>query len=168
MIRRRESPDGLPFRVYERRGTRDYSIGYKLPSGAWAFRLKCAIDEKAKILELRREACTRASQITLGAPAEDSIGALLTAWMLRQRALPEGSRRADSTLDENEREIANLRKAFGHMPIGQIEKSDAYAYLDACLTAKAKDGTPRPRPEKGNKEISLMRTILESGSASAS
>jgi hypothetical protein len=36
-------------------------------------------------------------------------------------------------------------------------------YLDACLLARDKAGMPRPRPEKGNKEIALMRTILEYG-----
>ena len=41
MIRRREKPDGLPYRVYERRGVRVYSIGYKGDGGAWAFRLQC-------------------------------------------------------------------------------------------------------------------------------
>lgn len=41
--------------------------------------------------------------------------------------------------------------------------SRAYAYLDACLLAKDKNGNPRPRAAKGNKEISLMRTIFEYG-----
>src|SRR5437667_2809635 len=64
---------------------------------------------------------------------------------------------------ENEREIATLKKAFGHFRADQLEKGDAYEYLDACLLAVNKDGIPRLRPEKGNKEIALMRTILEWG-----
>lgn len=38
-----------------------------------------------------------------------------------------------------------------------------YEYLDACLTASDKDGKPRPRAKKGNKEIALTRLILEYG-----
>lgn len=166
MIRRRAKPDGLPFRVYERRGVRDYSIGYKLPSGVWAFRLKCGIDEKAKIAQLRQEAIGRANQMTLGAPAEDTFTALAVAWLARQEKLiAAGSEeaRAESTLRENRREIDALCKAFGHMRVGEIEKADGYEYLDACLVAVGPDGAPRPRPEKGNKEIALARTILEFG-----
>jgi len=39
----------------------------------------------------------------------------------------------------------------------------AYEYLDACLQATDKNGKLRPRPEKGNKEISLARLVLEYG-----
>lgn len=38
-----------------------------------------------------------------------------------------------------------------------LRRSDAYAYLDQSLLA------PRPRAAKANKEVSLMRTILEYG-----
>lgn len=165
MIRRRERPDGLPFRVYERRGTLRYSIGYKKPDGKWEFRLQCKATDKAEIARLRSEAITRAAQINLGKPSEDSFAALSTAWLAWQRSLPADSeeRRADSTLDENEREIANLNRAFGHMDLREMVKSDAYTYLDACLTATDAKGNSRPRPAKGNKEISLARTILEYG-----
>jgi integrase len=157
MIRRREKPDGLPFRVYERRGVRDYSIGYKLPSGKWAFSLKCSVHDKAKILELRREAITRAGRIEMGAPAADSFAALVEAWFKWQEAKPLGSegRRAESTLAENKREAKMLTKAFGHMDVQSMEKGDGYAYLDACERAG--------RPAKGNKEVGLAHTILEYG-----
>ena len=58
-----------------------------------------------------------------------------------------------------------LKKAFGLMQLAELEKADAdaYAYLDACLMAKDKLGNPRPRPEKGNKEIALARVVLEYG-----
>lgn len=164
MIRRRDRPDGLPFRVYQRHGSRVYSIGYKAASGAWAFRLQCPAADKAKIAELRRDATRRAADISEGAPADDSFGALADAWLAWQQALPDGSatRRAESTLTENARELAMLKRAFGHMPIAAIEKAtDAYAYLDACLIACDAEGNPRPRPEKGNKEIALARVVLE-------
>lgn len=157
MIRRRNRPDGLPFRVYERRGVREYSIGYKLPNGKWAFRLACAANDRAKVAETRAEAIRKAAQLERGAPAKDSVAALIDAWFARQRAMPEGSeaRRAESTLRENEREATNLRKAFGHMLVAEVQKADAYAYQDACLQRR------RQRSAKANKELALMRTILE-------
>jgi hypothetical protein len=165
MSRRRAKPDGLPFRVYERTGVRVYSIGLKSPAGSWTFRLSCDVTQRDKIAELRREAIDRANRMTSGAPTQGSVAALMEAWLARQRALPPGTagKRADSTLKENEREIATLKKAFGHFRADQLEKADAYEYLDACLFAVDDKGNPRPRPEKGNKEIALMRTILEWG-----
>jgi hypothetical protein len=165
MSRRRTRPDGLPFRVYERRGVRLYSIGHKGDGGKWTFRLTCPIDERSRVAELRREAINRAMQLAFVAPADDSFAALIRAWFERQDKLPEGAagKRAASTLAENKREAENLRKAMGHMRVQDIEKADAYEYLDACLLAVDADGYPRPRPEKGNKEIALARRILEFG-----
>jgi integrase len=165
MIRRRDRPDGLPFRVYERRGKLKYSIGYKKPDGTWAYRLQCKADDRAEIARLRSEAIKRAGEFNLGKPDEDTFGALSLAWLAWQRALPEDSeeRRAESTLDENEREIKTLNKAFGHMRVDAMVKADAYTYLDACLIATDKNGKPRPRPAKGNKEISLAHLVLEYG-----
>lgn len=165
MIRRRDTPDGLPFRVYEYRGARDYSIGYKGAGGRWVFRLKCPIGNAAKIAELRHEAIDRWNKLHAGAPADGTCEALIDAWLKRQQDLPDGTvgKRAASTIAENTREAKNLKLAFGAIPAAMLEKADAYQYLDACLLAKDKAGKPRPRPEKGNKEIALMRTILEWG-----
>lgn len=165
MIRRRDRPDGLPFRVYERRGKLRYSIGYKKPDGTWAYRLHCKADDRAEIARLRSEAIKRAGEINLGKPDADTFHALSTAWLSWQRKLPEGSeeRRADTTLAENEREIKTLNKAFGHMQVRELLKGDAYTYLDACLTATDDKGNPRPRPAKGNKEITLAHLVLEYG-----
>ena len=165
MIRRRAKPDGLPFRVYERFGVRVYSIGHKAADGTWSFRLRCPADDKAKIAELRREARNRADDLEHGAPIEGTFGALADAWLTRQHALPTGTegKRADSTIAENERELKMLKSAFGAMQLTDLEKADAYAYLDACQLAKDKEGKPRPRPEKGNKEIALARVVLEYG-----
>ncbi|VEH33572.1 site-specific integrase [Bordetella hinzii] len=157
MNRKRDRRDGLPYRVYERKGTRTYSIGYKLPDNTWAFRLRCPVTDRAKMSELRAEAIRRAGEIGLGRPAEGSVDALIDAWLAWQESLPLDSpeRRADSTMDENKREIKRLRAAFGHMAVADLIKKDAYDYLDACVKAR--------RPAKGNKEISLMRRILERG-----
>lgn len=155
MIRRRQKPDGLPFRVYERRGVRVYSIGYKAESGTWAFRLQCPADDPAQIAQLRREAIKRAGQIGDGLPADGTFGALADAWVQWQDRLPAGApgKRADSTLAENRREVAALKRTYGPMLLAELVKTDAYVHLDACVQAQ--------RAEKGNKEISLARTILE-------
>ncbi len=165
MVRRREKNDGLPHRVYERVGVRDYSIGYKAADGTWTFRLSCPVSDKVQVAETRREAIKRAVAIGAGGPTTGSVAALIDAWMAFQHAIPVGSesRRADTTLAGNKPECENLKVAFGHMRAADLEKQDAYAYLDACLVAVDKEGKPRPRPAKGNKEISLMRTILEYG-----
>lgn len=89
MSRQRTRQDGLPYRVYERRGKRVYSIGYKLPNGQWAFRLKCPITDRAKVAETRAEAIRRAGEIGLGRPASDSTDALIDAWLGWQDQLPE-------------------------------------------------------------------------------
>ena len=165
MIRRRSRPDGLPYRVYERIGKRVYSVGYKGKDGSWLFRLQCSADDRAKISDLRREAIRRATDIGIPAPADGTFAALADAWLEWQRSLPDGSRnrRADSTLAENAREIAVLKRSFGPMAVDTMEKADAYVHLDACLMARDKDGNPRPRAAKGNKEIAIARVILEWG-----
>ena len=89
MNKRREKPDGLPFRVYERRGEHIYSIGYKLPTGVWAFRLKCNVGDRPKIAALRDEAIKRSCEIRLGKPAEDTVDALITAWFKWQEEKPD-------------------------------------------------------------------------------
>ncbi len=157
MIRRRSRPDGLPFRLYERRGVLRYSIGHKSSDGRWTFRLQCSINDRPKIIELRREAMDRANRIYAGAPAENSFGALKNAWFAWQEAKPLGSegRRAESTLAENRREAEVLCKAFGHMDVATMERADGYAFLDACERAG--------RSAKGNKELAFARTILEYG-----
>jgi hypothetical protein len=167
MIRRRDKPDGLPYRLYERYGVRRYSIGYKGKDGAWLWRMDCPVADAVAVADLRRQAIARAAQVgaQVPPPPDDSFSALAGAWLAWQDALPPSSsaRRAESTLAENRRELDMLKKAFGHMPCSQIEKADAYAYLDACLVARDKAKVLRPRPEKGNKEIALARAVLEWG-----
>jgi hypothetical protein len=163
VIRRRDRPDGLPFRVYERRGKLRYSIGYKNPNGSWEFRLQCDMTDTVRIHELRGEAIGRCAALRLGKPSDDSFQSLCDAWFLFQDRLPAQAiqKRADSTLKENKREAAMLCKAWGTWRVADIKKGDAYDYLDACLLARDKRGQPRPRAEKGNKEIALGRVILE-------
>ena len=156
MIRRRATPDGLPFRVYERRGVRVYSIGFKLPSGKWAYRYECPIDDVLQIAKIRRKAIEESVNVEAEAPTGGFAG-LVKAWFEHQDKLPEsaGTKRKPSTIAENRREAVNLVKAFGHLEASEITRAMGYEYLDACVQAG--------RPEKGNKEIALARLILEFG-----
>jgi len=157
MIRRRDTPDGLPFRVYERKGARVYSIGYKLPDGKWAYRYSCPADDAAQVAAHRRTAIAEAAKIGAGVPVAGATEDLIDAWFAAQEAMPLGdvNRRAESTLAENRREAKNLKQAFGHMAPADITKTDGYAYLDACVQAD--------RAAKGNKEIALLQVVLEYG-----
>ncbi|MEK6212047.1 MAG: hypothetical protein AABM64_17055 [Pseudomonadota bacterium] len=159
MSRHRKRPDGLPHRVYERFGTRTYSIGFKGPDGAWRFRFKCSVTDAIAIARLRLAATLLTRGIEHDRPHGGSVADLIDAWFDRQQSLPHDcpSRRADTTLAENKREAENLRSAFGHLPVAALRRCDAYRYLDQSLLAK------RPRAAKANKEISLMHTILEYG-----
>jgi integrase len=157
MNRPRDTPDGLPYRVYERRGARTYSIGYKRSNGQWAFRYSCPIADKNQVSELRRKAITESALLNHGVRSSGQTEELIDAWFTWQESLPPSdlNRRADSTLRENKRESKNLKLAFGHIDPAAITKTDGYTYLDACVQAG--------RPEKGNKEIALLQVILEYG-----
>jgi hypothetical protein len=167
MTKRRTIPDGLPYRVYERFGVRVYSVGYKLPSDKWAFRYSCSATDAAEVAKLRAKAIGESARISVvdhDRPPGGFTG-LINAWFQWQDDLPlnDTRKRASSTLAGNKPEAEMLKKAFGHLEPHEITRSMGYAYLDACLTAIDKDGNPRPRPIKGNKEISLARLILEYG-----
>lgn len=157
MNRRRGTPDGLPYRVYEREGKRIYSVGYKRKDGTWAFRYSCPSNDKVQIDELRRKAVVESSLLNYGVKSGGGTEELIDAWFAWQDSLPNSdlSKRATSTIEGNRVEARNLRKAFGHIDPQAITKSDGYTYLDACVKAS--------RPEKGNKEISLLQVILEYG-----
>ena len=155
MIRARNKPDGLPFRVYERHGKRTYSIGYKMGNGRWAFRYDCPVEDVAKIRELRRRAVEESAKVVEDRP-EGGFAGLVKAWFEWQQALPakDARKRADSTIAENKREAENLKKAWGHLGVSEISRTMGYDYLEACVAT---------RPEKANKEIALARLILEYG-----
>jgi len=153
-MRPRHQPDGLPFRVYARVGKEKFSIGFKSENGTWLFRLSCPVHDEVQIAELRKEASLRAISMLTAKPTE-LIDDLISDWFSWQYALPLTSirRRADSTLKENESEAKRLRVVFGHMPVRDFQRVDAYEYLDLA--------EQQNRPSKGNKEMSLLQLILE-------
>lgn len=63
MIGRRKSPDGLPFRLYQRIGKFKVSFGYKQPSGEWAFKLSAPANQPDAIAEIRKAAILRAEEL---------------------------------------------------------------------------------------------------------
>jgi integrase len=156
MSRPREISSGLPHYVYERRGTLKYSIGYKAPNGLWLFKYACSISNAREIKELRGRAIEEAGALLRGGLLLRTLSELMDAWLAWQRvelAPSSVERRAETTLVENTREIEVLRRAFGHIPIQEFTKTHGYEFLDACAQAG--------RPAKANKEIALLRLILE-------
>jgi hypothetical protein len=92
MIRRRATPDGLPFRVYERFGVRVYSIGYKMRSGRWAFRYECPVGDAEADPALRRKAILESATSHEDRPTGGFAG-LVDAWFEWQEELPETDER---------------------------------------------------------------------------
>jgi integrase len=156
MIRQRATPDGLPFRVYERYGVRVYSIGYKLRNGKWAFRYECQVTDARQIAKLRKKAILESTKVENDIPVGGFAG-LVKAWFAWQEDLPASDtrKRAASTIAENRREAANLVAAWSQFEPREITKNMGYEYLEACVQGG--------RPEKGNKEMALARLILEHG-----
>lgn len=155
MSRVRATHDGLPHRVYQRHGVETYSIGYKRKDGTWAFRLSCPINDKNQIKRLRNEATKRALLYSETGEEIQTVSQLTADWFKWQRALPAKSpnKRADSTVEENEREAKTLMTVFGEMLITDIRPHHAYSYLDKC--------DELGRGPKGNKEIQLFQLILK-------
>ena len=155
MTRPRQLQDGLPYRVYERRGLQTYSVGYKSQDGTWAFRLNCPIKDSKAIAKLRREATRRSLSMNTEAAEITTVGHLIDDWFKFQCNLPEKStrKRAQSTIDENVREARSLRDVFGPMAIADIKPHHSYSYLDKCDTIG--------RGPKGNKEISLLSAFMQ-------
>ncbi len=155
MTRRRVINDGLPHRVYERRGQTTYSIGYKRKDGTWGFKLACPVSDQVAIKKLRRDAIRRALSLTIVGTEIETLGQLAKDWFSWQHELPakSNSKRAASTLAENEREAKNLVEVFGEMAIVDIQAHHAYTYLDKCDALG--------RGPKGNKEIQLFQVILQ-------
>ncbi|RYE43922.1 MAG: hypothetical protein EOP24_26080 [Hyphomicrobiales bacterium] len=153
MIRARNIPDGLPYRVYATYGKRIYSIGYKMPSGRWAFRFRCPVDDASQIRKLRARAIEESTRVVHDAP-DGGFKGLVDAWFVMQEDLPhtDGSKRKPSTIAENRREADNLVKAWGHFEVREISAKMGLDYLKACK---------KTRPIKGNKEISLGRLIMQ-------
>jgi integrase len=158
MIGRRKSPDGMPFRLYERIGKFKVSYGYKLPDGTWAFRLTAPVADVAARARIRTEAVDRANVLN-GAPLEGgATEALFRRYFAYQCGLPLESedRKAESTLHENEtNEAPRLLLVFGKMKPSAIKPVHIYKYLDLRAAAGA--------PAKANKEIALLSAVLEFG-----
>lgn len=157
MIGRRIKPDGLPFRLYERRGKFKVSFGYKLPSGAWEFRLTAAVNNPDAVATVRKQAIERAEVLNGNAPLAGTTAKLIERYFQWQRSLPADSedRKAAVTLKENEVEQRQLLMSFGRTDPARIKPVHIYAHL----AGRAKGGAPA----KANKEIALLSAVLEYG-----
>ena len=141
MIRRRSAVDGLPFRVYERLGVRTYSIGYKMRSGAWAFRYQCPVGDTAQIAALRRKAIEESAKVNEDVPL-GAFDGLVTAWFAMQDGAPwficadvaqvlgyRDASNAGRVLDDDEKGAHNVSTPGGEQKLTIINESGLYALV---------------------------------------
>lgn len=155
-MRPRKCNDGLPHRVYERRGLKVYSIGYKSKKNKWVFRLQCDVNDHGRINQLRREAIAKALALTSTKDEIVTVNQLFTAYFEHHEKLlaqpkARGAKKA-STLAENRREARTLCTAFGEMAIVDVRYHHAASYQDTC--------DELGRGPKGDKEITLLSKAL--------
>jgi hypothetical protein len=155
-MRPRKHNDGLPHRVYERRGLKVYSIGYTNKANRWVFRLQCDIKDAGRIKQLRREAILKATNLTTDDGEISTINQLFAAFFdhhekLMAQPRARGARKA-STLAENRREAATLCTAFGEMAVIDVRYHHAATYQDRC--------DELGRGAKSDKEITLLSKAL--------
>ncbi len=157
MIGRRKSPDGMPFRLYERIGKFKVSYGYKLPDNTWAFRLTAPVADKAATAKVKEEAISRANVLNGVVNDGGETDELFRKYFAWQRDLPRDSedRKADNTLNENRYEAKRLQAVFGKVKPSAIKPVHVYKYLAARAAQNA--------PAKANKEIALLSAVLEYG-----
>lgn len=155
MSRKRQHPDGQPSRFYVRAGKRVTTFFYKHPDNSQVTLARARTGDVSAIRDARRAAEAAYDRLTGRAKVKN------TAWLIEeyftwQRGLPIQLRKAESTLTENEREAANLKKFFGHMLPADIEPQHCYAYLDERTKANN-------APVKAGKEITLLSSVLNYG-----
>ncbi|MFZ6801976.1 hypothetical protein [Undibacterium sp. Di24W] len=157
MIGRRNSPDGLPFRLYVDNGKFKVSYYYKLPSGKRAFTLSASVNNPDAIAKAKAEAIEQANELNGNTPKKGTIADLIKRYFAWQSALKldDVRRKARSTLEENAYESKNIDKVFGKMSPEAIKAKHIYGYL----AVRADGGAPA----KANKEVALFSAILEYG-----
>lgn len=157
MIGRRKSPDGLPFRLYLRKGKFKTSVGYKLANGTWSFRLTAPTNNPEAVAKVLKEGIERANALNGKHVGPNSVEALFKKYFAWQSALPESSesKKTKGTLAENQVEARRLIAVFGAMEPADIRPVDVYGYLAAREAGGA--------PMKANKEIALLSAVLEYG-----
>jgi len=155
MISRRATPDGLPFRLYQRTGKFKVSYFYKLPGGACAFWLSASARNPEALKKTREEAIHRAEVLNGNGIAVGSTEGLIKKYFAWQERMPLGSedRKAAITLIENRSEAKNLIKVFGAMEPEDIKPKHIYRYLS--------ERRERGAPAKANKEVALLSAIFE-------
>ncbi len=156
MTRRRNKPDGLPFRLYRIEGTNRISFFYKNTDGTRAFTYSAPKARQDLIAQARRRAVEEAEQLNGDAPQAGSVSRLIDRYFTWQDDMPRDSerRKAESTLTENKRERKWLDKFFGNMAPATVAVHHIYQYLD---------GRGKTAPAKANKEIALLSAVFEYG-----
>lgn len=146
-----KSPDGLPFRLYERRDRRYVSYRYGYKNGHWLVQ---------GIKKAMREAVRKATLINTGNCLRETVAVLIDRYFDWQDAMSFTAelRKAQSPLAENRRESKNLKRFLGEMMPDTVKARHCYAYQDLKdLRIHESAGA------KANKELSLLSAVFEYG-----
>ena len=110
MPRLRVQSDGLPYRLYMRRGKRTTSFGYKRPDGKWEFRLSAPTNNRTKVARARQEAIKRANELNGAWIEPGTLIELIDDYFDWQESLSitDARRKTEDTLKENRRETTDL------------------------------------------------------------
>ena len=153
MTKKRSVNDGLPHRVYERKGVRVYSIGYKSADGSWDFRLRCSIDDRTEIAKLRKEATRRALARSDDGSELETISSLITDWFAWQCSLPVEKPRANAPQARSARTSERQRTCAACSAPWPSSTSEPTTGTHIWTNATSWDRGP-----KGNKEVSLFQS----------
>ncbi|WP_348699589.1 hypothetical protein [Duganella fentianensis] len=92
MIGRRNSPDGLPFRLYIRKGKFKTSTGYKQPDGKWEFRLSAPTNNPEAVAKIRKDAIERAEVLNGKVVGPGTVAALFKKYFEWQESCPAAAK----------------------------------------------------------------------------
>jgi hypothetical protein len=157
MIRRRATPDGLPFRVYASWGPRMWRIWYQ-PLGEKRVDLYRQLAGAHSQQEAKRQALAKFAEISGEQPEGPMtftrLWILYRDWQAGMSAT-DTRKKADSTLESEQWRIAWLLKVFGNSHPDTITPPDWTRYQDGRAAQGLGAGI--------NHEIALASSILQYG-----
>lgn len=153
-MKKRHKNDGLPHRLYERKGKFKYSISYKALVGK-GFTYSCEVGDGLEIERIKRKAIDRVYKEIGDAPKINTLAKCFDDYFDWQQHLPGDhvDRKKDSTLQGNKEEQKNILAVFGEMDPSEIKPAHVRKYLKLRSDAGA--------PAKANKEKSLLSAVYK-------
>jgi integrase len=153
-LKKRQRNDGLPHRLYERKGKFKYSITYKAIVGK-GFTYSCEVGDGLEIERIKRKAIDRVYKEIGDVPKSKTLAKYFADYFDWQESLPDDhvDRKKESTLQGNKEEQKNILAVFGDMDPNEIKPAHVRKYLKLRSDAGA--------PAKANKEKSLLSAVYK-------